>query len=290
MPNKLMKKLFPGISWRNPILNLVFKIIDPIDYLARVRRHLDFLPRYSIRVRSNGVYKQFGGSTFVYYGKLLAGILQEKIGVTEKSRILEIGCGCGRAAIGLASVFDRLDYTGIDIDRVSLEACLSNPILKAKGYKFGLMDVYNFEYNPQGSIRASTYTFPYSDESFDIVFLVSVFTHMLAKDVIQYIQEISRILKIDGKCMLTTFLLDYGINFEKSELSFNFSDGISHYTSLRFPEKTVGYYQDFFNKEFNKCQMELDALLLGEWRRSSDISSVSGFSQDILIFRKKSSL
>ena len=50
--------------------------------------------------------------------------------------------------------------------------------------------------------------FPCADNSFDLVFLTSVFTHMFAGDVENYLSEISRVLKPGGKCLITWFLLD----------------------------------------------------------------------------------
>lgn len=290
MSNKLLKKVFPGVSWHNPVLRFIFALIDPIDYLVRINRGLSHLPRYSLRVRSNGVYRQFGGTSFAHYGELLADILNENIGFDRpvKVNVLEIGCGCGRVAFGLTK-FNNIEYTGVDIDRISLEACQANILLKQNGYSFELMDVFNREYNPSGKFKAISYTFPYPNQHFDVIFLVSVFTHMLSDDVEKYIQEISRMLKPGGTCMFTAFLMDHGRDFEHSELSFRFSNGPSFYCSRQVPEKSVGYYLDFFQQRFNENNMSLSKLLLGGWRKIQEVKSNSGFSQDILFFAKRPS-
>ncbi len=286
MSNKLLKKIFPGVSWHNPVLSLIFRLIDPVDYLVRVNRGYKHLPRYSIRVRSNGVYRQFGGTSFVHYGNLLANILNEEIGFDKPLKVLEIGCGCGRVAFGL-SKFDTIDYTGVDIDHISLKSSRSNLLLKQKEYNFELMDVFNREYNPNGRYKASSYTFPYPDQHFDVIFLVSVFTHMLSEDVDRYVQEISRMLKPGGICMFTAFLMDYGREFDHSELSFRYNNGPSYYCSRQIPEKSVGYYLDFFKEIFLENQFILSKVLLGDWRKSQEIKSSSGFSQDILFIKKE---
>lgn len=283
---KLLKNIFPGVSWHNPVLRFMFTLIDPVDEWVRSNRGLNYLPRYSIRVRSNGVYRQFGGRSFVYYGELLANILKENIGFDRSTRILEIGCGCGRVAIGL-SKFDTISYIGVDIDRISLEESQANPILKQKGYRFELMDVFNREYNPDGKYKAFSYTFPYPDQHFDVIFLVSVFTHMLSDDVAHYIQEISRMLKAGGTCMFTGFLMDFGRTFEHCELSFRYKEKSSYYCSQQVPEKSVGYDSDFFQTKFNENGMVLNKILLGGWRKSPEIKSHSGFPQDILFFKKE---
>jgi len=287
MSNKLLKKIFPGVSWHNPVLRFIFTLIDPIDYWVRVNHNLGYLPKYSIRVRSNGVYRQFGGKSFVFYGELLANILKENIGFDRPILILEIGCGCGRVAFGLSN-FDTISYTGVDIDRISFEESRSNPVLKQLGYRFELMDVFNREYNPSGNFKANSYTFPYPDHNFDVIFLVSVFTHMLSSDVERYIQEISRMLKPGGTCMFSTFLMDFGRSFERSELSFIYNENSSYYCSQKVPEKSVGYYLDFFQEKFKENGMVLSKLIIGGWRKSREIKSNSGFPQDILFFKKES--
>jgi len=286
MLKKMLKKVFPGISWQNPVVRLGLAILDPLDYLFRAARGLQHLPKYSIRVISNGVNQQFGGASFARYGELLVSILQQNTGFSRGADILEIGCGCGRTALGLRSLLDDGKYTGMDINRKSLEASKNNPALKAKNFRFDLLDVYNFEYNPTGKHVAHSYTFPYENGQYNVVFLVSVFTHMLHKDVSRYIQEISRILKPGGYCMLTTFLVDYGKIFKDAEVSFRFTDGVSHFRTEFIPEMVVGYYLEFFETEFGKHSMKLSAKLPGSWRGVPEVESTSSFPQDILFFRK----
>jgi ubiquinone/menaquinone biosynthesis C-methylase UbiE len=67
--------------------------------------------------------------------------------------------------------------------------------------------VVNKEYNPNGVFEAQEYIFPFDDESFDFVFLGSVFTHMLPRGVEGYLSEIARVLKTGGKSLTTYFLL-----------------------------------------------------------------------------------
>ncbi len=288
MLKRMLKKIFPGISWRNPVVRLGLAILDPFDSLLRAARGLQHLPKYSIRVISNGVNQQFGGVSFARYGDLLARILQQNTGFGRDADILEIGCGSGRTALGLRSLLNDSKYTGMDINRKSLEASKNNPVLQAKKFRFDLLDVYNREYNPTGKHEAHTYTLSYKNNHYDVVFLVSVFTHMLHKEVSRYIQEISRILKPGGYCMLTTFLVDHGRVFKGAEVSFQFTDGASHIRSETIPEMAVGYYLEFFETEFRKHGMELSAKLPGSWRGVPEIESTSGFPQDILFFRKKS--
>jgi SAM-dependent methyltransferase len=75
-------------------------------------------------------------------------------------------------------------------------------------FKFHLIDVYNKRYHPRGRLKAAEYRFPFPNDSFDFVFLTSVFTHMFPRDVSHYIGEIARVLKPNQKSVATFFLLN----------------------------------------------------------------------------------
>jgi SAM-dependent methyltransferase len=285
LAKRIIKKIIPGVLWQNPVVNTGLRMLDPLDHAVRSARNLSHLPPYSIRARSNGLTKQFGGKNFAHYGQLLSGLLQRYAFLERSSMVLEIGCGCGRTAIALAGVLDYGAYTGMDVDRISLNACAQNPLLKGKGFHFDLPDVRNNEYNPGGSFKAENYVFPYGEGKYDIIFLVSVFTHMLTHDVSNYIKEISRMLKPKGVCMITTFLMDQGR--ENVGFSFPYTEDQHYYYNRHLPEAAVGYYLDFFVSEFTRHNMKLmyDPLW-GSWRNNNRDGSLSGFSQDIIFIQK----
>ena len=59
------------------------------------------------------------------------------------------------------------------------------------------------EYNPDGVIKVQEFIFPCQDESVDITFAASVFTHLLENDCIKYLEETSRVLKDGGHAVLS---------------------------------------------------------------------------------------
>ena len=66
-----------------------------------------------------------------------------------------------------------------------------------------IMILYN-----QDDLSATQFTFPYKAKSFDVIFLFSVFTHMLPDEIEHYLKEISRMLKPGGICLTTLFLYE----------------------------------------------------------------------------------
>ena len=259
-------------SWRHPLAGLAFKILDPFESIIRYSRNLSHIPPYSIRVRSNGTANQFGGRKFDSDGRLIAKLLIEHAEMKKSSHVLEVGCGCGRTAIALTDFLTDGKYIGMDIEKTALKANTSKKYF-GKDFSFELMDIHNFLYNPDGRYKASSYVFPYDNDSFDVIFLISVFTHMRTKDVSNYIKEFGRLLNKGGRCFLSIFLVGY--SRDKMVLD-KFSEEGFYYSNEKLPEATIGYGLDFIVDEFMKCGLVLKGKPIVD----------SGIPQDILVFEK----
>ncbi len=283
---KLLRKKFKDVSWRNPYLSFVFQGIDIPDFIVRKLNKLGHFPKYSVRVRSNGINNQFGGNQFAKTGKFIAKLLIDHAFLLPETQVIEIGCGCCRTALALAEILNDGKYIGMDIDKVSINACRENHLIKTKYFCIDWMDIYNPEYNPQGTISAKSYKFHYPDQSAEIIFLISVFTHMLPSEVSHYISEISRILCPGGRCLFTTFIMDYGQEGKLIDFPYPHGDYCLHQESI--PEKAVGYYQNFFEEAFDSVGMTLrETPLLGHWRSSAVEVPFIPFGQDVMIFTKR---
>ena len=246
-----------------------------------------FRSRYSARIRSNGVGRQFGGARFAGEGRLLRELLEREAGLEPGSRVLEIGCGCGRTAYALAERLEPGHYTGMDVEREALEACRRSRSLAQRGFRFDWMDVLNREYNPTGSLSADSYRFPYPERSFDVVFLVSVFTHMLPRDVENYAGEIARMLRPGGRCLFTGFLLDHGTRGK--QLAFRFRAGEARFEREDLPEIAVAYESRFFVELFRRHALApAREPLIGTWRLGPPEPTVR-FGQDVLVFARPAS-
>lgn len=122
-------------------------------------------------------------------------------------RVFEVGSCVGRISrqfIPLLS--DQGTYTGLEVMRPQVEWCTSAITARFPNFRFLHADVRNTEYNPDGATKASDYTFPLEDESQDLVLLTSVFTHMLRRDMIRYLEEIRRVLRPGALCFATFYL------------------------------------------------------------------------------------
>jgi SAM-dependent methyltransferase len=130
----------------------------------------------------------------------------------RRTRILDVGCGRGRIARALAAD-QRLQeleifYTGIDIDRASVQWCHRHVTPVNDRFKFYQADCFNRSYNPNGSTAADAYVFPHPDASFDLILLTSVMTHLLQHDLYNYLAEVSRMLAPGGVAYGSFFFYD----------------------------------------------------------------------------------
>lgn len=130
-------------------------------------------------------------------------------GLEPNERVLDVGCGIGRMAIPLTRYLGAEgSYEGFDIVAEGIEWCQTQITPRFPRFRFTVADVYNGLYRPDGRFQARDYVFPYPAESFDFVFLTSVFTHMLPADVDNYVRQIARVLRPGGRCLMTCFLLN----------------------------------------------------------------------------------
>lgn len=265
-----------GGLWQTRAFRMAMPLADRADAMVRRRHGLEDLPDFSLRVRSNGVEEQFGGQAFAHLGDVIANSLIEYAGLEDTSTVLDIGCGVGRAAIALARRYPHLDYTGVDVDRVSIAACEANPCLE--NFNFAHIDVATDLYNASGNHAADTYSLPLDSDSVDVVYLVSVFTHMFPSECRNYAKEILRVLRPGGRCAVTTHLLGED------------TDGWTEINGayMRFPStprKTLGHSEQQIDEFFGS---EPVVTVRGTWRADDYASKLPrhDLKQDMLVFAK----
>ena len=256
--------------------------LGPVDYVARVVKGKGHLPPLHLR-RYVGPLRSFesSGSEFMEYLRSLAGLRPDE-------RVLDIGCGCGQMALHLKNYLDENgSYTGVDIHGPSIHWCRQKIARRHQNFHFTHIDVRNLAYNPNAQHRAETYNFPFDDRSFDMILLKSVFTHMRPLEVSNYISEVARLLKSDGRCLATFFLLNDEqrtlANKGANDLAFNYGEGEWRYVRQDSPESAVAYDESFVMELLEKYGLTVRKKMYGSWSGRED-----GWSyQDILIISHK---
>jgi SAM-dependent methyltransferase len=210
-------------------------------------------------------------------------------GLQPSEKVLEIGCGVGRMAAPLTHYLTKKgSYTGVDIVADGIAHCQKTIASRYANFQFLFIDVYNKFYNPGGQYQASSYQFPFADESFDFIFLTSVFTHMLPQDVENYLAEIARLLRPHGRCFITFFLLNIESlrRLEEKSATEVFPYVFDRYrvTDQDTPEAVIAHEEELVRGLYGKYQLKIqEPICYGSWCGRKDFLSY----QDIVLAVKE---
>jgi len=262
------------------VRNAGLAALGPVDYLKRAATGKTDLPPLHLR-RYVGPLRSFesSGAEFMRY-------LREIAGLQTHERVLDVGCGCGQMALHLKNYLDKDgSYVGLDIHRPSINWCRKKIASRHQNFQFAHIDVRNLAYNPNGSQRADAYRFPFDDHSFDLILLKSVFTHMRPPDVSNYLAEVSRLLKDNGRCLATFFLLNEAQAKQgANDLVFNYGEGEWRYVHEHSPESAIAYDENFVMQLVDKYGLKVEKRCYGSWTGRKDGLSY----QDMLLLRARS--
>jgi ubiquinone/menaquinone biosynthesis C-methylase UbiE len=215
------------------------------------------------------------GGNYEAIGREFFGHFVNLGGLQPTDRVLDVGCGSGRMALPLTQYLtDTGGYEGFDIMPKCIAWCQTRITPHFPHFHFQLADVYNLYYNPTGRSRACDYRFPYEDESFDFVFLTSVFTHMLPDDLENYFYEIARVLKVGGRCVITYFLLNAESErlqrARRGPMRFKYRRGVYRTTTPSKPEDAVCYNEPHILELYPRYGLSFDKVHYGNWSERPD--------------------
>jgi len=202
-------------------------------------------------------------------------------------RVLEVGSGLGRMAYGLAHYLKPPgSYEGFEIMARFIKWPQQEISTRHPHFNFRLVNIYNHHYNPGGNIKAKDFVFPYENESFDFVFLTSVFTHMQTEEVRHYLEEIYRVLKFGGKCLCSCFLLNKEsenlISEGKSGFEFVHELNKCFTTNPDNPEAAIAFSESLLLNWISESGFSVSNKYYGAWCGREEYTS----GQDILILKK----
>ncbi|OBG33205.1 hypothetical protein A5672_24725 [Mycobacterium alsense] len=229
--------------------------------------------------------QRFVGGAYEAVGAEYVGFLVELCGLRPSDAVLDVGCGSGRMALPLTGYLSGEGrYAGFDISSKAVAWCRENISASHANFDFEVVDIYNSLYNPKGRFQSLDFRFPYSDGSFDVVFLASVFTHMFPPDVEHYLDEIARVLKPGGRCLCTYFLLNAEslalMAAGKAHCNFQHERDGYRTISARRQEDAIALYEDSVRGLYTKYGLNVqEPLRYGSWCGRKEYLS----GQDVVI-------
>jgi glycosyltransferase involved in cell wall biosynthesis/SAM-dependent methyltransferase len=229
----------------------------------------DLVPPVALLFDGTSTREQFKsiGEGFTRY------FLIERAGLRPDDRVLDIGCGIGQKARPLTRYLSSSGrYDGIDIVPEGIEWCRRN-YRRFSNFHFAVADLFSSHYNPRTDRRARDYAFPYETASFDVIFLSSVFTHMLPADMENYFTETARMLKPGGKCVMTFFLLnpeslsgiEAGLNTVKVPFTYEYQQETCRIADRETPETTVAHDESYVRSLYQKNHLRIVEITYGYW-------------------------
>ena len=262
----LVKKILPKPA--KTILRRVYNsLAKPVENLssppAEEPAEGELLPSVFLQNYVGGDYRKVGEEFFRYFVELAR--------LQPHESVLDVGSGSGRMAVPLTVYLsDEGTYEGFDISAEAVKWCRERITSDFPNFRFQVSDIYNAAYNPQGTYPASEYRFPYEDRTFDFVFLTSVFTHLLPRDMEHYFSEIARVLKPGGRCLVTYFLLNEESipMLDAGRSILNFAERGERYRTINKsrPEDAVAYDEKFIRSLYEKYGLVLsEPVYYGSW-------------------------
>jgi SAM-dependent methyltransferase len=138
--------------------------------------------------------------------------LETYCGLTIRTSLLDFGCGAGRLAVGIKHHLKRIrDYHGVDVQGQLIDWC--QQYLSGSGYRFTYLNSENERYNLNGGNQKHLGS---ENNSTDIVYAYSVFSHMNERDTQSYLRIIEQTLKPNGKAFITCFVEDDVAGYEEN--------------------------------------------------------------------------
>jgi ubiquinone/menaquinone biosynthesis C-methylase UbiE len=231
-----------------------------------------------------------GGGNFQNIGKAFRLHLVKRTGLNKNSTVLEIGSGYGRVAVALTELICPPGrYDGVEIVKKAVDWCSNEITPHFPNFRFHHADVSNPYARSENGQSASSYLLPFEDNTYDVVYLTSVFTHMRPGEIRAYLNEISRVLKPQGKCFITYYLIN---NFVEEQIAskratqyfrYDFGDFLS--THKRTPEHAISVSESLIRRFYEEAGLVIDEpILYGSWAVGEQRFSY----QDVIVAKKPS--
>ena len=161
--------------------------VEAFDAYPDFRCHLPPVPPPELRdVVSNGGLVGFLDAGFASFLALQRVLAAHGVSFERAGRVLDFGCGCGRLLRLLQPYAASTELHGCDIDATAIAWCREN------------LDWV--------TTRVSTTAppLPYDDGVFDLLYSISVFSHLEERNHLAWIAELARVSKPGGLVVLTT--------------------------------------------------------------------------------------
>jgi SAM-dependent methyltransferase len=253
----MLKRLLPP-PVRRSLRNYQGTILD----LVETARGLNLPPHRLRGFVGDGDFTAIGEEHlqyFIEYGKL-----------HPDAKVLDVGCGIGRMALPLTRYLSsRGKYDGFDPTAAGVNWCTEHITSRFPNFHFTVADLHNEFYNPTGKYQPENFRFPYADNSFDFIFLTSVFTHLFPDAMENYFSEIGRVLRPGGRSFITYLLINPEsralMSEGKSRMNFDHKLDGCWTDYLDNPEAALAFEETTVRSQYLASPIRIEELKYGKW-------------------------
>lgn len=221
------------------------------------------IPPASLRYR---VSETLSIGEFLWVGEASANSLERALSSAEflfsrGQQVLDFGCGCGRTLAWLSRRYPSTSWFGVDTDEEAVRWCREN--LRAAGF----------------STNQRQPPLPFPKESLDLIYAISVFTHLDEPDQAAWLEEFERVLKPGGLILLTFYSASVWSSLEEAP---GIREGAFHFRRSR---KLHGIHPEWYHTAFQNAE-RLASSLRRHFLNVQHVPEGLG-SHDIVIARKR---
>ena len=231
-PSTLIPLAYLGIMRRPRLRAAAFRYVDWRDRRRIRRTGFAHLPPATLRFRVHGDLDLY---SFLQSGRNCSGDIRTALQSQGKdlqsfSRVLDFGCGCGRTIIWFTEVAKRIEFCGTDIDPAAIAWCR--------------------EHLPFAAFQVNGATPPlsYADDSFDLIYALSVFTHIDEGLQLQWLRELHRITRPEGLALLSVHGSYYWDGMEPEAVEEIRRKGVVFQAG---PEALAGLFPDWYQNAYH---------------------------------------
>lgn len=272
------------------IKKFIWNIFDFPVFFKRFKYYTAIIPPRHLR-RSKGIKE------FLADGQIQLQRLVKYAKLNSTSNILDIGCGGGKLVSALVPIIKEGAYSTFEVNKEYIEFWRNSVGKKNSNFIFNHADLWHSYYNPTGKHKTAEYIFPYNSNVFDIVYLNSIFTHLLPSEISHYLSEIKRVLK-PGAIVLATYFI---VNNESLLLD---NQGLSDKTLVKqgrkllnyqynnywardtdANERLIGVDEEWLKKIYGQNNYEITNIVYGSWCGRKENADKT--LQDIVVARKR---
>jgi SAM-dependent methyltransferase len=186
--------------------------------------------------------------------------------------VLDLGCGCGRVATGLARYLNEDGaYLGLDVWQEGIDWCNEHLTKFPATFTFETVQAANnYYYAPDSGASNLFDVSRVPSNDFHCIFAISLFTHLKLSDARQYLELVARALTTDGFAYLTFFVVDEDAKRYVAETGNHRSlqpagDGMWYaYSGQDF---FSGYDRSLLLAQFEECGLEIVSQNTGHWAK-----------------------